>query len=157
MHDYYILCQLQIISKENSGLPLDVEFTWIAYNAMFVNRLNWDLFILIKRIRMEWKSMSTPDWINLVNKVTYILDDSNKRKSTKTFYLNPNKWRLLNKTKILLVSAIIAKSQNIGRKTAISSSAPGTFIQPSNEPFQCPPNPSEGTPMNFKTLPSPFL
>ena len=38
LHDYYNL--LQIIFKENSGLPLDVDSTRVAFNSMFINGLN---------------------------------------------------------------------------------------------------------------------
>lgn len=49
-HDYY--SQFQIVFKENSGLRLDVESTRLAFNSMFINRLNWDLSLLAKRTRM---------------------------------------------------------------------------------------------------------
>ncbi len=50
-----------MIFKENSGLPSDVDFTWLAFNSMFINGLNWDLSLLVKRTSMEWEAMSAPD------------------------------------------------------------------------------------------------
>ena len=38
VHDYYN--QLQVIFKENSGLPLDVDSTQVVFNSMFINGLN---------------------------------------------------------------------------------------------------------------------
>ena len=69
MHDYY--SRLQIIFKENSGLPMDVESTWVAFNSMFINELNWDLSLLAKRIRIRWETMFVMDLVNLANRLTH--------------------------------------------------------------------------------------
>ena len=51
-----------------------------------------------------------------------------KGRSLKSSILNSNKWRSLKKQKQTLpVSAIIAKSQDIGRKIVTSLSTPDTF------------------------------
>ena len=59
--------RLQVIFKENSGLPSDVESTRVTVTSMFVNRQNWDLSCFVKRTRMEWKTISTSDLVNLVH------------------------------------------------------------------------------------------
>ena len=80
------LFQLHIMFKEDSGLPLDVESTQVAFNFMFIV-LNWDLSLVIKRTRIKWKIMSTPDLANLASQLTHTLDDSTKRKTTKILSL----------------------------------------------------------------------
>ena len=50
VHDYYNW--LQIVPKENSALPSDVESTQVVFNSMFINGLYQDLSLLVKRIRM---------------------------------------------------------------------------------------------------------
>ena len=42
VHGYH--SWLLIVFKENSGLPLNVESTWVAF--MFINALNQNLFFL---------------------------------------------------------------------------------------------------------------
>ena len=51
VHDYYI--QLQVDFKENSGLPLDADSTWVALNVMFINGLNWDVSFVVKEDQDE--------------------------------------------------------------------------------------------------------
>lgn len=63
--------RLQIIFKENSGLPLDVDPTQVVFNCLFINRLNYDRFLLVKRIRMEWETTSTPDLIWQANSLAF--------------------------------------------------------------------------------------
>lgn len=55
----------------NSGLPMDVESAWVAFNSMFVNELNWDLSLLVKRTRMGWKTLYSI--LSLVNKLIHTL------------------------------------------------------------------------------------
>lgn len=85
VHDYYNL--LLIFFKKNSGLLSDVDSTQISFNLMFINGLNQDLSLLVKRIRMEWKSISTPDLVNLANQRSRIPDESPKRKTAKILNL----------------------------------------------------------------------
>ena len=40
----------------NSVLLSDVDSTRVAFNCMFINGLNWDLSLLVKKIRMEWET-----------------------------------------------------------------------------------------------------
>lgn len=42
-----------------------------------------DLSLLVKRTRMEWETMPTPDLINLANKLSCTQDESPQRKTTK--------------------------------------------------------------------------
>ena len=42
---------LQTVFKENSGLLLDVESAWVAFNSVFINGLNGDS-LSVKRTRM---------------------------------------------------------------------------------------------------------
>ena len=45
--------------KRNIQLPSDVESPWVTVTSMFINGLDWDLFILVKSMRMEWETVST--------------------------------------------------------------------------------------------------
>lgn len=81
MYDYYSL--LQIVFKENSGFLMDVESTQVAFNSMFIKGLNWDFSLIVKRARMEWETLSTSDSVNLANWLSYTLEDSTKRKTSK--------------------------------------------------------------------------
>lgn len=47
VHEYYD--GLQIVFNENSDIPSDVHSTWVVLHSMFINRLNWDLSLLVKR------------------------------------------------------------------------------------------------------------
>ena len=71
----------------NSGLFSDVDSTQVAFNSMFINGLNEDLSLLVKRTRMEWKIMSTPDVVHLVNQLFPTLDESPKKKNAKILHL----------------------------------------------------------------------
>ena len=42
--------------KKNSGLPLDVQSTQVAFNSVFINRLKQDLSLLVKRTKVEWET-----------------------------------------------------------------------------------------------------
>lgn len=46
MHDYYN--RLEVIFKENSGLPSDTESTKVPLNSVFRNVLDEDLALLVK-------------------------------------------------------------------------------------------------------------
>lgn len=72
------------LSLKNSGLPLNVESTWVAFNSMLINELNQDLSLLVKRIRTEWETTPSPDLVNLANQLTHILDDSTKVRPRKS-------------------------------------------------------------------------
>ena len=71
--------------------------------------------------------MSTPDLVNLANKPSHTLDELPIIKTLKFLIFNSGKWRPLNETKILLVSAIIPKIQDPGKETVTNLSASGTF------------------------------
>ena len=47
---------LQIVFKENSGLPLNIESTWAVFNSVFINGPSWDLPFLVKRAGTEWEA-----------------------------------------------------------------------------------------------------
>lgn len=50
---------------------------------MFINGLNQDLSLLVKRTgSMQQKTISAPDWLNLANRLTHTIDDSTKRTTT---------------------------------------------------------------------------
>ena len=87
---------------------------------MFINELNWDFPFLVKKTRM-----SAPDLVNLANQFSYTLDESPRW--TTFLIFNSSKWKTLNENKTILVSAIIAKSQNIGKEIAMNLSTLGTF------------------------------
>ena len=68
--------------------------------------------------------MSTPDLVNLAN---YLSLTKDKSPNKKFLIFNSSKWMFLNKTKSLLVSAIIAKSRTM-EDTVANLCALGGFI-----------------------------
>ena len=50
---------------------------------MFINGLNHDLSLLVKKTRMEWETVCTPDLVNLANELSPTLDDLSQRKTTR--------------------------------------------------------------------------
>ena len=61
---------LCIIFKENSSLPSDADSILVAFNSNFINGLNQDLSLLVKRTKMEWETMSTLDLVTLPNQLS---------------------------------------------------------------------------------------
>lgn len=110
VHDFYNW--LQIVFREKSRLPSEVDFTPAA------NDLNRDISLLVKRTSMEWETASTPDLVNFANQPL----STPQGRLTKFLTFNSYKQRLLNETRNLLVSAIIAKSQYIRKKDCYISS-----------------------------------
>lgn len=41
-----------MVFKDNSGLPSDVNSTWVAFNSVFINGLNQDFSLLAKETKM---------------------------------------------------------------------------------------------------------
>ena len=81
VHDCY--SWLQIIFKENSDFPSDVDSTQVGFSSMFISGLNWHLSLQVKKARMECKIISTPDLVNLANQRSHTLHDSPIRKTAK--------------------------------------------------------------------------
>lgn len=75
--------------QKNSSIPSDVTSTQVAFNSVFINRLNWDTSLLVKRTRMEWENMSTLDSVNLANKFAYTLSEPPKSETTKIQHFKP--------------------------------------------------------------------
>ena len=48
---------------------------------MFINGWNWDLFLLVKMTRLEWKTLFTPDIVNLAKQLPHSLDVTLKEHS----------------------------------------------------------------------------
>lgn len=57
-----------IVDLRMLGLLLDIESTWVASNSVFMNGLNGDS-LSVKRTRIEWKTMSTPGLVTLVDQL----------------------------------------------------------------------------------------
>lgn len=89
---------------------------------MFIKGLNWDLSLLVKKTRVEWKSISISYLLNLENHLSKIQHKSLKRRLY--IQLLSNKWRPLNETETPLVSNIIERA---GPGIVINSKALGTF------------------------------
>lgn len=87
VHDYYN--QLHIIFKENSDIPLDIDFTQVDFNTMFTNGLNWDSSLLVTRIRMEWETVSILDLVNVANQLSPTPNESPQRETAKILNLQP--------------------------------------------------------------------
>lgn len=60
--------KLQTVSKGNSGLPIDVESSQVAFNSICVNGLHKDLSLLVKRTCIKGERVFTPDLVNLAIK-----------------------------------------------------------------------------------------
>ena len=57
-----------IVDLRMSGLLLDIQSIWVASNSVFMNGLNGNS-LSVKRTRMEWKTMSTPGLVTLVDQL----------------------------------------------------------------------------------------
>lgn len=88
VHNYYN--RLQVVFKENSDLPSDVDSTRVTFNSLFINGLNKNLSLLVMRSRMGWGTMATLDLVNLANKLASTLDEPPKSKIAKI----SNSWSL---------------------------------------------------------------
>ena len=84
----------RLFFKENSGFPSDVDSTQVVFNSMFIHGLNWDLSFQIKRTRIEWKTVSTPDLVNLANQLSCTLDELPKRKTAEILNLQLQKMKV---------------------------------------------------------------
>lgn len=73
VRDYY--GRLQIVFKENSGLPVDIEFTREAFSSMFPNGLDSDLSLLVKRTYIVF----TLDLVKLASRVAHTREGDSKR------------------------------------------------------------------------------
>lgn len=124
IHDYYN--RLQIVLKENSDPPSDVDFTQAAFNSMFTNPLNWDLSLLkdsdgmADNIHCRFGQFGKASW-------SHVRWVTQNKKTLKLFIFHSGKWRFLYKTPNLLVSAIIETIQDIGEKIVTNLSISGTF------------------------------
>lgn len=87
--------------EENSDILLDVDFTQVAFNTMFVNGLNWAFSLLVTRIRM--------DLANVSNQLSPTPNESPQRKTAKILNFQPQQKKALKWNHTLLVSAIIAE------------------------------------------------
>ena len=81
--------------------------------------------------------MSTPDSVNLAKQFSCTLDESPERKRTEILNLQPQQTEAPKWNQTLLVSAIIVKSQDIG-KDIVTNSLCKCFrhLQPSKQPFK---------------------
>ena len=57
-----------IVDLRMLGLLLDIQSIWVASNSVFMNGLNGNS-LSVKRTRMEWKTMSTPGLVTLVDQL----------------------------------------------------------------------------------------
>lgn len=71
---------------------------------------------------MEWETMSTLDWVNLVNKLACILGEPPEVRLWRCLIFSPGKWSPLDS---VLASAGIAKSQDPGKEAVTSLSTSG--------------------------------
>lgn len=67
--------------------PLYVDPTKVAFNRMFVNALNCDLFLLVKRTRLQGEMSSTPGLVDRTNQLAQTLSDASKKQATKAMNL----------------------------------------------------------------------
>lgn len=73
--------------EENSDILLDVDFTQVAFNTMFVNGLNWAFSLLVTRIRM--------DLANVSNQLSPTPNESPQRKTAKILNFQPQQKKAL--------------------------------------------------------------
>ena len=75
---------------------------------------------------MEWETMSTPHLLNLESS-SLTLDESPPKKATEILHLQLQQMETPAQNRNPLVSAINAKSQDIGKETITNLSTSGTF------------------------------
>lgn len=68
--------QLKNVFKENFWSSFRCESTWVAFQSVFLTGLIWDLSLLVKRTRIAWETMATPDLTDLENQLGVTLDES---------------------------------------------------------------------------------
>ena len=82
---------------------------------MFISGLKQDHSLLAKRTKMEGE-MFIPDLINLANQLSHTLEESAKTETAKILYLQPEQMKPPKLNQVLLVSAVITRSQVIGKE-----------------------------------------
>lgn len=50
-----------------------------SFKSVFINGVNQDLCLTVKRTRMEWGTMSTPNLVNLANQLSHTLAVTSKK------------------------------------------------------------------------------
>ena len=94
-----------------------------SFNFRFINILKREISLLVKRTSMEWETMSTPDLIWQTSFLVLWM----KERSSKFLTLKSIKWRLLKQIRTLLVSALTAKSKDIGKEIITKVISLGIF------------------------------
>lgn len=93
---------------------------------MFINALNWNHSLQVKRTRIQRITLHTPDFVNLSNQLPYTLDESSKKKIAKILNLQLQQTKAPNQNQTLLASAVIVKRQDIGKEIVTNVSASDT-------------------------------
>ena len=138
VHDYYD--QLQIAFRESSGLAMGVKSIWVAFNCMVINGLNQDRSLLVRRTRMEWETVSTPDLVSLANQLSHTLDYSAERRSTKILNFELHQMEILRQNQ--KISSLCYYYENPGHlKRHCLKCKHSRGFRPFNHPSQCLPNP----------------
>ena len=94
-----------------------------SFNSKFINILKREISLLVKRTRVEWETMSPPDLIWQTSSLILCM----KERSPKFLILKSSKWRLLKEMRTLLVSALTAKSKDIGKEISTKAISLGIF------------------------------
>ena len=88
----------------------------VAFNSMIINGMNWDLSFLVKRTRMEWENMFPTYLVILVIQLLVLWMRHLRVGALKFLFFQLQKRMSLNEMKTLLVSTIIAKTQDIRKE-----------------------------------------
>lgn len=135
---------------------MSVKSIQLPFNSVFIKELNWYFSLVVKGWGWNGK-LSTWDLVNLAMWPTHTPENSTIRKTTKilNFQLQQMEgpW---NKTNPLLVSAIVAKKQDIGRKIVPSGSILDAFSPPTSLSRSLQ-TPSYRTPKNYRSFSQSFL
>lgn len=59
VHDYH--SRLRIVFKENSGLPIDINFARVSFKSMFINGLNREPSLAVTRTFAGGETVCAPD------------------------------------------------------------------------------------------------
>ena len=73
--------RLETVFTENSGLPAIDSATYPLINSIFVNGLNEELALLVKKKHLYWQTVETPDLVNLANLLAQTMQKSNNKKA----------------------------------------------------------------------------
>ena len=111
----------------------------VAFNSLFINDLNQDFSLLVKRTKIEWETLSTPDLVNLATQVSHTLAQSCKRKTAKILNVQFKQMEVPKQKQNPPSFCYYCKEPGYQKRDCYQFSHFGC-LQPSKLSFQHPPN-----------------